>query len=133
MSKLITREPMIRLFIPVFLLTVLVAVCPFQAAIPTGTVIGSVSDESGAIIPGAKVSITHQGTGAARTMQTDSAGNFNFPLLGVGTYTLKVEKEGFQTFIQKEFLLQVDQNLTIPVTMKLGEITQEVTIEGNRR
>ena len=41
-----------------------------------------------------------------------------------------MEKEGFQTFIQKEFLLQVDQNLTIPVTMKLGEITQEVTIEG---
>src|SRR5947208_6273631 len=101
-----------------------------EAAIPTGTVVGNVRDESGAIIPGAKVTITHQGTGAVRSMLTDSSGNYNFPLLAVGTYTLKIEMQGFQTFVQKEFLLQVDQNLTIPVTMKLGEITQEVTVEG---
>ena len=101
-----------------------------EAAIPTGTVVGTVRDESGAIIPGAKVTITHQGTGAVRSMQTDSSGNYNFPLLPVGTYTLKIEMQGFQTFVQKEFLLQVDQNLTIPVTMKLGEITQELTVEG---
>ena len=101
-----------------------------EAAIPTGTVVGNVRDESGAIIPGAKVTITHQGTGAVRSMQTDSSGNYNFPLLPVGTYTLKIEMQGFQTFVQKEFLLQVDQNLTIPVTMKLGEITQELTVEG---
>ena len=132
MAKSKARRPMISFFIASLLLTIFIflAVHPLQAAIPTATVIGAVSDESGAIIPDAKITITHQGTGAARTMQTDSAGNFNFPLLAVGTYTLKVEKEGFQTFIQKEFLLQVDQNLTIPVTMKLGEITQEVTIEG---
>ena len=86
-----------------------------EAAIPTGTVVGTVRDESGAIIPGAKVTITHQGTGAVRSMQTDSSGNYNFPLLPVGTYTLKIEMQGFQTFVQKEFLLQVDQNLTIRI------------------
>ena len=65
-----------------------------EAAIPTGTVVGTVRDESGAIIPGAKVTITHQGTGAVRSMQTDSSGNYNFPLLPVGTYTLKIEMQG---------------------------------------
>jgi Carboxypeptidase regulatory-like domain/TonB-dependent Receptor Plug Domain len=101
-----------------------------HAAVPTGTILGTVSDSSGAVIPAAAVTVTHESTGASRSMSTDSSGNFTFPLLSVGNYTLKVEKEGFQTFKQKEILLQVDKNLTIAVTLQLGEITQEVTVEG---
>jgi Carboxypeptidase regulatory-like domain/TonB-dependent Receptor Plug Domain len=101
-----------------------------DAAIPTGTILGIITDSSGAVVPGAAITVTHQGTGASRSMTTDEAGHYNFPLLGVGTYTLKVEKEGFKTFRQKEIVLQVDQNLTVSVVLQLGEVTQEVTVEG---
>ena len=62
-----------------------------DAAIPTGTIVGTVVDPSGAVIAEASVTVTHQGTGASRSMTTDAAGNFHFPSLPVGPYTLKVE------------------------------------------
>src|SRR5262245_41444321 len=83
-----------------------------DATIPSGTILGKITDSSVAVVPGAAVTVTHQGTGASRTMKTDEAGNYNFRLLGVSTYTLKVEKEGFQTLRQREIVLQVDQNPT---------------------
>ncbi len=101
-----------------------------DAAVPSGTIVGTVTDASGAVIPDATATVTHQGTGASRSMSTDATGSFNFPLLPVGTYTLKIEKAGFRTFVQKDVLLEVDKNLTIPVVLQLGAVTQEVTVTG---
>lgn len=101
-----------------------------QGANPTGTIVGTVADATGAVIAGSTVRLTHQATSASRTMTTDSAGNFNFPVLPVGNYTLKVEKAGFQTFTQTDIVLQVDQNLTVAVVLQLGAVTQEITVTG---
>ncbi len=106
------------------------AVCPVKAAIPTATLVGTVTDASGAVAPEVTVTVTHQGTGASRSLKSDSAGNFTFPLLPVGNYNLKAEKAGFQTFVQKDIVLQVDQNLTVPVVLQIGAVTQEVTVVG---
>ena len=106
------------------------AVCPVEAAVPTATLVGTVTDASGAVVPEVTVTMTHQGTGASRSLKSDSAGNFTFPLLPVGNYNLKAEKAGFQTFVQKDVVLQVDQNLTVPVVLQLGAVTQEVTVVG---
>lgn len=103
---------------------------PADAAIPTGTIVGTVVDPSGAVIAEASVTVTHQETGASRSMTTDAAGNFHFPSLPVGPYTLKVEKPGFQMYTQKDIILQVDQNLTVRVIMQLGAVTQEVMVVG---
>ena len=56
-------------------------------AAASGTIVGTVTDETGAVIPGALVTVAHQATGASRGMVTDAAGNYNFPLLPVGPYT----------------------------------------------
>ena len=99
-------------------------------AAASGTIVGTVTDETGAVIPGAVVTVTHQGTGAPRSMVTDAAGNYNFPLLPVGPYTVKVEMQGFQTFVQRDVVLQVDENLTVQVKMKIGAISEQVVVEG---
>lgn len=105
-------------------------VLPAVGANPTGTIVGTVTDSSGAIIPDATVTVTNQGTAESRTMKTNVSGDFNFPILAVGNYTLKVEKEGFQVFLQKNIVLQVDQNITLPVVLQVGNVSQEVTVTG---
>ena len=59
-------------------------------------VIGQVSDASGAAVPGATVMVTHKETGLKRSARTDESGRFNFPQLKPGTYSVKVEAEGFE-------------------------------------
>ena len=101
------------------------------SAAATGTIVGTVTDASGAPIPGVDVTLTQEGTQAIRKATTDQAGGFQFPLLPVGPYTLRAEKAGFQAFVQNGLVLQVDQNLTIPVALSVGAVNQEVTVTGN--
>ena len=61
-----------------------------------GTILGNVSDPSGNVIVGAKVTLTNEGTVELRTANTDQAGSFSFPSLQPGSYTVKVESTGFQ-------------------------------------
>src|SRR5207247_10969694 len=77
-------------------------------AAASGTIVGTVTDETGAVIPGAVVAVTHQGTGAPRSLVTDAAGNYNFPLLPVGRYTARVDMPGSQTFVQRDGVLAGD-------------------------
>ena len=101
-----------------------------QAVNDTGRIIGTVTDASGAIVPDAAVTITNQATGAFRRMQTDVSGNFNFELLPIGVYSVKVEKAGFKALVQNDITLQVDENRSVPITMQLGDVTQQVTVTG---
>jgi Carboxypeptidase regulatory-like domain len=103
--------------------------CTFAAA--TGTIVGTVNDSSGAPVPGVDVTVTQEATQAIRKATTDQNGSFQFPLLDVGPYTLRAEKPGFQVSVQKGLVLQVDQNLTVPVTLSVGTVNQEVTVVGN--
>jgi hypothetical protein len=93
-----------------------------------GIIVGTVTDASGAAIPGATVTIANEGTGAARTMTAGAAGDFSFPQLAAGHYTLKVTKTGFQAYTQRGILLQVDQSETLHVTLTVGKVTQQVIV-----
>jgi hypothetical protein len=104
---------------------------PAFAVGPTGMIVGTVVDQTGAAVPGARVSAINQGTSETRTVETDGAGNFSFPVLPVGNYTIRAEKPGFHVFEQKDIVLQVDQNVTVPVTMQLGEVTQTIEVVGS--
>jgi hypothetical protein len=114
--------------------SIVLAVCfgsapPLALAIgPTGTIVGTVTDQSGAAVPGATVSAINQGTAETRTVQADGVGNFAFPLLPVGNYTIKVGKAGFEAYQQKNIVLQVDQSVTANVALQLGAVTQTVTV-----
>ncbi len=92
---------------------------------------GSVTDQSGGIVVGAKVILTNTGTGIARTTETANDGSYLFDLVQVGKYSLTVDKSGFQTFIQDGIVLELNQNGRQDVALKVGKESQTVEVTGN--
>lgn len=72
------------------------------AQVTTATLYGIVRDPAGAVIPKATITLTNEGTGAAKQATTDDAGEFVFTALPVGSYTLKIEKAGFKAYVSKQ-------------------------------
>ncbi len=93
----------------------------------TGTIRGSVEDPSGLVVAGAKVTVTLQETGVTRSNETDGSGDYDFPALAVGHYSLEVETRGFKTYLQKDIDVSLGHVIVINVGLELGEITQVVT------
>jgi hypothetical protein len=117
----------------ILLATVALLVVPSAFAVgPTGKIVGTVTDSSGNAVPGARVSITNEGTNEVRTDTSESTGNFTFAILPIGNYTLKVEAPGFQTYQQKNIVLQVDQNITINAALQVGATSEVVEVTGGQ-
>jgi len=92
---------------------------------------GLVSDPSGAIVPNAKVTATHVATGLVRTTLSGSDGLYELPNLPVGSYRLEVQAAGFETYVQTGIQLQVSNNATLNVTLRVGEAKQQVEVAAN--
>jgi len=95
-----------------------------------GRIQGTVLDQSGGSIPGAKVTVTDVDRGTSRTLTTDAAGSYNAPNLTPGNYSVKVEFAGFRTFDRKEIALSVGQEVRIDATLQPGQQTETVTVTG---
>jgi hypothetical protein len=106
---------------------------PAYAAGPTGKIVGTVTDSTGNALPNAAVSVLNQDTNELRNAVSDSSGNFTFPVLPVGNYTVKVESAGFTTFEQKNLVLQVDQNITVNAVLQVGSTTTVVEVNGGQQ
>jgi hypothetical protein len=89
---------------------------------------GTVSDPTGAVVPGAKVTVTQKNTASVRTLNTDSNGSFNFPSLPPTTYTVSVQAPGFKQWVQDVVLL-ADQIRNMDIRLQVGAATQQVTVE----
>ena len=76
--------------------SMLLTVSPVFPQATTANVVGSVTDPSAGLVPSATVTIRNRHTGQARTTQTDAQGNYEFPFLQIGEYSITVEKAGFQ-------------------------------------
>jgi hypothetical protein len=98
-------------------------------ATASGTVLGTISDPSQAVVNGSKVTITSVSTGTARTTVTNNEGSYRFDLLPAGAYKLTVEGSGFSTATQSITLL-VGQTATANFTLKPGAATQTVEVAG---
>src|SRR5262245_53516226 len=97
--------------------------------VTTGTVRGTVNDSTGAIIAGAKVTITKKSTGATQNQQTSGSGTFEFTNLLIGDdYTVSVEAANFKTTTLTEVKVQVGQPTDLAVAMQAGAITETVTV-----
>src|SRR5262245_33025126 len=94
----------------------------------TATIQGAVTDASGAVIANAKVSAKNLGTGLERTTTSDSSGNYQIASLPIGTYKLEIRADGFQPEAISGLVLQVSQTVVQNVQMKIGGVTQEVTV-----
>src|SRR5438552_15908510 len=95
-----------------------------HAQTPTGTILGSVKDAQGAVVPGATVTATNLGTQFSRNTVTDSAGEYALRLLPVGNYKLEVSIPGFKTFTQTGIQLEVGRNARLDATIELGAVSE---------
>ena len=94
-----------------------------------GVITGEVKDSSGAFIPGATVTVTHRGTNALRTVQSNNDGLFTFPALPPGTYDVKAELQGFRP-VTRDVELQVAQTARVDFTLDIGGITEALEVSG---
>jgi len=97
----------------------------------TGTLLGTVTDSSGAVVTGAKVTITNEGTGFTRTANTDAAGEYTFPSIPTGRYTVLAEMQGFKAGALSGIIVGVDQRVRMDVSLEVGAMTESVTIEAS--
>ena len=94
----------------------------------TAQIAGTISDPSGAPVPGATVTAVNSGTQRKHETASNSSGNFSIPLLPPGTYSLTIEKAGFRVVRQPEVLLQVAQNARLDFQLEVGNVSQNVTV-----
>jgi hypothetical protein len=96
----------------------------------TGTLIGKIADEQGAVVPGATVSATNPATGFNRTAVSDAEGIYRLNALPVGQYDLTVELSGFAGVERKGFVVNVGQTITLDFTLKLATVAETITVSA---
>lgn len=131
LSSLCSKIPAflpLRLTPAFLLLLLLLSSSSAHAQVANGAISGTVTDASGAIIPGASVTITNTATGAARTLQTDSSGFYSFEGLTVGQYKVAVSKGGFQSNVAAGIQIDPGTRRTDNVTLAVGEATSTVQV-----
>ena len=94
------------------------------------TLLGTVTDPSGAVVPNAKVTITETNTGVSRIGQTNGSGNYLFPNLAPGIYLVNVEASGFKKETRRDITLLVDTSTRTDVQLSTGAVTETVEVTG---
>ncbi len=95
-----------------------------------GRITGAVRDAQGASIPGASVKLTNPSTGLERTQISDQDGEFNFPELALGNYTLTVTKEGFKTTVMKDIVTSQGVVNTVTPVLSVGTVSSQIEVTG---
>ncbi len=108
-------------------LFLLVAI-PAWSQIDTGTILGTVSDQTGAVVPGAKVSLTNEGTNLTVTTTTSADGTYTFSPVKIGTYTVTVEAAGFSKVVNPHLVVNINQDLKNDITLRPGAVTQTIEV-----
>lgn len=93
-------------------------------------ILGTVSDETGSVVPGALVTLTNTATDIQSTTRTGSAGQYQFPSLGIGVYKVTAQKTGFATAVVPTVNLVVGARQQVNITLKLGNTSQTVEVSG---
>ena len=120
-----------HIFAAGMILTLGVSVSKLNAQSDRGTITGSVSDQTGAVIVGVSVSAINSATGVTAKMSTSSNGNYTIPLLRAGIYQVTAEQSGFKKFVRAGIVVEVGETTRLDVQMELGEVTQTVEVQGD--
>ncbi len=110
----------------VFLLAV--AVVSTRAQTNKADIVGTVTDQNGAVVSGATVTITKVDTNAERVVTTGDAGQYEASRLEIGTYKVTASKQGFQTVTHENIVLQINDRLRVDITLQPGTVTGVVTV-----
>ena len=98
-----------------------------------GTILGRVTDESNAVIPGVTVEAFNVETGVTVTASTNSQGNYQIPFLNAGTYRVSFGLTGFNKLVRDGVTLRVADLLTVNASLKVGGLTEEVVVRAKSR
>lgn len=104
------------------------ACLPASAQVIYGAIVGTVTDASGAGMPGATVKVASLGTNEVRTVSTSAAGTYSVPNLAAGTYRLEVQQSGFKHFVRSSVEVQVDVTSRVDVSLQVGDISESIEV-----
>jgi Carboxypeptidase regulatory-like domain/TonB dependent receptor-like, beta-barrel len=103
----------------------------FPAFAQNASLVGTVKDQQGGAVANTAVSVTSEQTGVGQTTTSDGEGTFEFPTLRPGTYKLRVEQKGFQTYAQTGIVLAVDARLRVDPILQIGDTNTVVTVDAS--
>src|SRR5438132_10040654 len=109
------------LYIPIFIM----------GQLTTGRITGTVTDQTGAAVPGATVTLKNTDTGISRTTLSQESGKYEASSLPAGNYEVSASLSGFQTFVHKGIGLAVGQNAVVDFTLQVGQVSDSVTVVGD--
>jgi hypothetical protein len=115
------------------LMAVLLSMAPGVLAQTTSTtILGVIADSTGAVINGAKVTVTNTSTRVSREVVTSTTGDFTFPLVDVGIYDVMVDAQGFKTEVRRNVIVNINEKVRVDFAMQIGAASErvEVTAEG---
>ena len=101
---------------------------PATAQRDMGTILGAVTDPSGAAIPGAAITIVEESTGVTDLVESDAAGNYIRPLIKPGTYTVSAETAGFKKGVQTGVLVQSASRVQANFVLEIGQVTETIEV-----
>src|SRR5213080_477123 len=119
-----------RCLAPIFLVVLgwLTGGAGLYAQVDTGAILGTVKDQSGAVVPGAKVTLTNEGTSFSVSTTTGADGGYTFTPVKIGTYTVDAEFQGFQKASHPHVTVNVQQQVVVDFTLQPGQVTQTVEV-----
>jgi hypothetical protein len=101
-----------------------------QAQLTMGTISGTITDSTGAVIPGVAIAARNTATGISRTTQAGSAGRYELPNMPLGNYEVSASTQGFQTSVRSGIELTAGRHAVVDFSLQVGEVTQSVTVTG---
>src|SRR3954467_9062470 len=120
----------VRCIRPIFLLLLAIANLPSFGQTSFGSIVGTVTDPSGAAIGGAAVELTNIGTSERRTATTESSGNFNFVNLIPGQYRVAVQQPGFKRYSREPIRIEVGSAVRVDAPLQVGDVAEVTTVTG---
>ena len=113
----------------VFAVMAVLAVSRLHAQASTATIVGTVTDQSGAQIPGATIQVRNIGTGASQNVLTDEQGRYRVPNLNIGNYEMEATLTGFQTVVRRGITLTVGSEPVIDFSLQVGQAQETITVD----
>jgi hypothetical protein len=113
-----------------FALSCILLVLPISGQTTTGSIYGTVTDSSNAVVPGATVVVMNVHTAAAKAATANDSGDYSFPVLEPGDYKVSVQKEGYQSQSQENIRLDAIQNVHVNFSLQVGSMDQNITVDA---
>jgi hypothetical protein len=121
----------VSVFFSICLLAICLCAAPVYGQVLYGSITGSVTDASGAVVPKAEITATNQATNQAYRDTTDESGRYNIPDVLPGTYALKVSANGFRTLTQSAVNVSINNVTRTDLKLEVGQVSEQVTVEAS--